>query len=79
MPYSQSRPFGSFLAPTEHPRCPKCHNRMDLARIMAGSKGYDLRNFECDKCDYVTTITVATDPMKSNAMGWLAGSLKPPA
>jgi hypothetical protein len=52
---------------------------MDLARIMAGPNGSDLRNFECDKCDYVTTITVATDPMKSHAMGWLAGSLKPPA
>jgi hypothetical protein len=26
----------------------------------------------------VMTVTVATDPMKSGAMGWLAGSLKPP-
>jgi hypothetical protein len=52
---------------------------MDLARIMAGPKGYDLRNFECDKCDCVTTVTVSTDPMKSGVMGWLAGSLKPPA
>jgi hypothetical protein len=51
---------------------------MNLARIMPGPKGYDLRNFECDKCDHVMTATVATDPMKSGAMGWLAGSLKPP-
>jgi hypothetical protein len=40
---------------------------------MIGPKGYDLRNFECDRCDHVMTVTVATDPMKSGAMGWLAG------
>jgi predicted nucleic acid-binding Zn ribbon protein len=79
MLYSQSSTSGPSLAPIERPRCPKCHNRMDLARIMAGPKGYDLRNFECDKCDCVTTVTVATDPMKSDAMRWLAGGLKPPA
>jgi predicted nucleic acid-binding Zn ribbon protein len=79
MPNSHSNLSGRSLAPIERPRCPKCHDRMDLARIMPGPKGYDLRNFECDKCDYVTTVTVVTDPMKSDAMGWLAGSLKPPA
>jgi hypothetical protein len=79
MPDSHSSPAGSSLAPIERPRCPKCHSRMDLARIMPGPNGYDLRNFECDKCDCVTTVTVATDPMKSAAMGWLAGGLKPPA
>jgi hypothetical protein len=51
---------------------------MNLARIMPGPKGFDLRNFECQKCDNVVTVTVATDPMKSNNVGWLAGELKPP-
>lgn len=51
---------------------------MNLARIMPGPPGFDLRNFECDKCDQVTTLTVATDPMKSDKVGWLAGELKPP-
>jgi hypothetical protein len=51
---------------------------MNLDRIVLGPNGYDLRNFECDRCDHLMTVTVATDPMKSAAMGWLAGSLKPP-
>jgi len=51
---------------------------MSLARIMPGRTGYDLRNFECGKCDHVVTLTVATDPMKSDKLGWLAGELKPP-
>jgi hypothetical protein len=52
---------------------------MSLARIMPGAPGFDLRNFECDRCDHVVTIRVATDPMKSDALRWLAGELKPPA
>jgi hypothetical protein len=51
---------------------------MNLARIMPGPKGYDLRNFECGKCDHVITVTVATDPMKSDSLGWLAGELRHP-
>jgi len=78
MPDSQSHSNGPSLMPIERPRCPKCNNRMSLARIMPGPNGYDLRNFECDKCDNVMTLTVATDPMKSNKLGWLAGELKPP-
>jgi hypothetical protein len=63
----------------ERPRCPKCENRMSLARIKPGSKGFDLSRFECDKCEHVLVVTVATDPMKSaKAMGWIAGELKPP-
>jgi hypothetical protein len=45
---------------------------------MPGPKGYDLRNFECEKCDQLVTLTVANDPMKSEKAGWLAGGLKPP-
>jgi hypothetical protein len=74
MPEFQTRPDPSLL-PIERPRCPKCQNRMLLARIMPGPKGYDLRNFECDKCDQVVTRTVATDPMKSDVTGWLNGEL----
>jgi hypothetical protein len=48
---------------------------MMLARIMPGPRGFDLRNFECDKCDHVVTLTVATDPMNSEVTGWLNGEL----
>jgi len=45
---------------------------MMLARIMPGAKGFVLRNFECDKCDHVITLTVATD---LKVTGWLNGEL----
>ena len=49
-----------------------------LARISPGSTGLEIRTFECPKCERVLTMTVATDPMKSEASGWLASELKPP-
>jgi hypothetical protein len=70
---------GPSQTPIERPRCPKCQTRMSLARITPGPKGFDIRNFECGKCDHVITVTVATDPMKSDKASWLAGELKPPA
>jgi len=78
MPDARSDSSTPQLSPIERPRCPKCQNRMMLARIMPGPKGFDLRNFECDKCDHVLTLTIATDPMDSAGAGWLAGELKPP-
>jgi len=78
MPDPHSHFTGPWLMPIERPRCPKCISRMNLARIIPGPKGYDLRNFECEKCDHVVTLAVATDPMKSDKVGWLAGELKPP-
>jgi hypothetical protein len=78
MPDSHSHSTGPSLSAIERPRCPKCDNRMMLARIMPGPKGYDLRNFECDKCDHVLTQTVASDPLHSDAVRWLSGELRPP-
>jgi transposase-like protein len=78
MPGSPSQSTGPFLLPIEHPHCPKCADRMHLARIMPGPKGFDLRSFECGKCGYKVTLTIATDPMKSDKLGWLSGELKPP-
>jgi hypothetical protein len=51
---------------------------MSLSRTLPGATGYDLRNFACAKCDRFITVTVATDPMKSDKAGWIAGELKPP-
>jgi DNA polymerase III alpha subunit (gram-positive type) len=77
MPDAQSDSSTPHLFPLQRPRCPKCQNQMTLARIMPGPDGFDLRNFECDKCDHVVTLTIATDPMHS-AVGWLNGELKAP-
>jgi hypothetical protein len=48
-------------------------------RIVEGPSGYDIRMFECAKCDHVHSTLVVNDPMKSgNAQGWLAGELRTP-
>jgi hypothetical protein len=51
---------------------------MRLARISPGPSGYDLRTFECSKCEHVLKEMISTDPMKSDKVGWLAGELKAP-
>jgi hypothetical protein len=49
---------------------------MMLARIAPGPSGFDIRTFECGKCDHVHTATVDIDPMKSKLIGgWLMGEL----
>jgi ribosomal protein S27AE len=68
--------FGPSLTPIERPRCPRCSTGMMLARIAPGSSGFDIRTFECGKCDHVHTAAVDIDPMKSKLVGgWLTGEL----
>ena len=45
----------------------------------AGPAGYDYQSFECQKCGRVQTVVVEQDPMTSDALGWLAGELRPPS
>ena len=59
------------LLSIERPRCPKCPGRMMLAGVEPGPAGSDLRTFECPKCEHVLR-TMVEDPMKSDALGWLA-------
>ena len=59
-------------------RCPKCRMRMMLARISPGPTGFELRTFDCAKCNHVEKIVIASDPMKSGDVGWLVGELQPP-
>ncbi|MBR1229606.1 response regulator [Bradyrhizobium sp. AUGA SZCCT0176] len=74
-PHARAEPS---LIPIERPRCPKCSNRMMLARISPASESYDSRTFECTKCDHTQTRTVARDPMKSETAGWQYSELKAP-
>jgi hypothetical protein len=59
-------------------RCPKCRTRMMLSRISPGPAGFELRTFDCAKCDHVEKIAIASDPMKSGGVGWLVGELRTP-
>ena len=51
---------------------------MMLARIIHGPMTFENRWFECSKCNYVQNRIVATDPMQSAYLGWLAGELRAP-
>jgi hypothetical protein len=59
-------------------RCPKCQTLMTLARISPGPTGFELRTFDCSRCNHVEKIAIATDPMKSGDVGWLVSELQPP-
>jgi hypothetical protein len=51
--------------------------RMATAAVAAGPEGRERRTFEC-RCGHSETRLVATDPLKSDAVGWTAGELRPP-
>src|SRR5713101_1197467 len=61
-------------------RCPKCRARMKLAHTSLGPTGFELRTFDCSKCDHVEQIAIPSDdPMKSDVVvGWFTGELHPP-
>ena len=67
------------ISAIERPRCPNCRqSRMLLSGLEQGPAGFDYRSFECPKCGRAETTVVASDPMTSDALGWLASELKPP-
>jgi predicted Zn finger-like uncharacterized protein len=60
-------------------RCPKCRARMKVARTSLGPTGFEFRTFDCSQCDHVEQIAIPLDdPIKSDAVGWFTGELRPP-
>jgi hypothetical protein len=51
---------------------------MALARISPAKAGFEKRTFECSTCERTEVASFAVDPMKTDAVGWLAGELNPP-
>jgi hypothetical protein len=51
---------------------------MGLARISPGKRGFEERTFECSTCGRIEKVSFPVDPMKTDALGWLASDLKPP-
>lgn len=56
--YSSSR---DPLVAGQQPHCPKCDSAMHLLRVARGPSGFDIRTFDCAKCDHAHIVTVATD------------------
>ena len=74
--FQSSKSGGGRLSSLE---CPRCQARMTLTAISPAPPGYDLRTFECAKCDRISTRLVPKDPMKTgDAPRWLGDQLKPP-
>jgi hypothetical protein len=63
------------LLPIQRPRCPKCQARMKNAGVLDGPRGFEKRAFECPKCGTSEIRMLASDPLKSGALGWLSGEL----
>jgi hypothetical protein len=51
---------------------------MGLARISPDKPGFEQRTFECSTCRRIEIVSLPVDPMKTDAVGWLASDLKPP-
>jgi hypothetical protein len=65
-----------LLTAIERPRCSRCQAQMMLERVSSGPIGFEHRLFECPRCDQVELSVIASDPLKSNAAGWLAGEFR---
>jgi hypothetical protein len=53
---------------SDRPMCPTCKHRMALRRISPGTRGFEERTFECSTCERTEKVSVAVDPMKTNAL-----------
>jgi hypothetical protein len=51
---------------------------MITVAIASGPEGFECRSCECRKCGHCETDVVASDPLKSDAVGWTAGELPRP-
>jgi hypothetical protein len=58
--------------------CPKCQARSGLIRNAPGPKGFEMRAFQCPKCEFLHTEVVPSDPM-GFIDNWANSSLKAPA
>src|SRR4051794_9111341 len=62
--------MGIMIQAIERPMC-KCGIRTMLARIAPDGEGYELRTFECPKCNQIVLERVAADPI-ATANGWVS-------
>jgi ribosomal protein S27AE len=66
------------LLPVHRPFCPKCQKRMITTAVSDGPEGFEHRRFACLKCTVTEIKTLASDPIKSDALRWLSGELRRP-
>jgi rubredoxin len=59
-------------------RCPQCEAPAAIQHATPGRPGFEHLTLRCPKCGNISEAQVQTDPMKSEAVGWLAGDLHAP-
>jgi tRNA(Ile2) C34 agmatinyltransferase TiaS len=73
-----TRPKLPEVLPIRRPHCPQCHRRMTPIDVSSGPDGFERRTFRCRTCDHTEVDILACDPLRSSAVGWTDGELKPP-
>jgi tRNA(Ile2) C34 agmatinyltransferase TiaS len=63
---------------TLRPRCPQCRGRMEVQHVAPGRLGFEHWTLRCIKCGLIQDAQAQADPMKSEAVGWFNGELRPP-
>jgi hypothetical protein len=76
--FSGQKAMRNLASIIERPMCAACKHRMGLVRISSGERGFEERTFECGTCHRIEKATLPVDPMKTDALGWLASELRPP-
>jgi len=51
---------------------------MEVQRIAAARAGFEHWTLRCTSCGRVDQMQVNTDPLESEALGWIEGELRPP-
>jgi hypothetical protein len=49
-----------------------------VAGISVTKPGFEQRTFECATCHRIEKVSIPIDPLKIDAIGWMASELKPP-
>jgi len=63
---------------TTHRRCLVCRSPMEVQRITEARAGFEHWTLRCTRCGRIEQAQVNTDPLKSEALGWTEGELRPP-
>jgi uncharacterized C2H2 Zn-finger protein len=63
---------------TTRRRCVVCQSPMEVQRIVEARAGFEHWTLRCPRCGHIGQVQMSTDPLKSDASGWMTGELRPP-